>query len=770
MPLYVVDSNSLDQRLALERTPRVLLRTNAADLDHVPHPIREAADLIDSSSSITPEMFRKANNGDAAIVWLDGETLLECAPETIRRNLRHPGRTSFLTVHFPCIPDIDLLAIQPRFFGPGEQKEEAVDFTIRLGCAGASVQAAPEILKEMREPWARLSLALYQDQIQPGAGLAELDRLRANEKLPPILDALALRNMVVLQMRHGRPRQAQKLLLKGRRKYPDYTELGYIEAQLAMQSGDGTRAVKLLEEIIGKPQGIFIGSGGESSYRVQWLVGIIGMLVGNHSISFGHFYPGVRARPPFEPSVVGLLRLRLPADLADSMQWELCHLARREPRFLDAIFYFLLVHRLFSAARRLIDTMDLTESHRSALLDKFNAVSSSYRKRPEGSAEPPGIILTGPFFVHSSIARVNGEIAGALLSRTDFSLGLEPHGFALIPPHIVLHGEAIARGLYRRPPHLDLTIRHHWPHDFSPPAAGKLAVIVPWEFGAVPRSWVRQIETNVDELWVPSRFVKGVFTRCGVRPERIAVVPNGVNTKVFTPEGKSWRPPGARGFVFLFVGGAIERKGVDLLVRAYQSAFTKQDNVTLIIKDIGSTSFYRHMSLIPRLWQLAKKPQSPPLLVLLEEFDETKLAELYRGCDVLALPYRGEGFGMPLLEAMACGKPVIVTAEGPASEFCPADCSYLIPARTVPVPGGIDGFGELAGESTWYEPDLIELARVMRDVYENQAEARVRGVAAGEIIRPAYNWRRVAEMYVERISALTEREVRAAVPALQGSD
>jgi glycosyltransferase involved in cell wall biosynthesis len=209
---------------------------------------------------------------------------------------------------------------------------------------------------------------------------------------------------------------------------------------------------------------------------------------------------------------------------------------------------------------------------------------------------------------------------------------------------------------------------------------------------------------------------------------------------------------------------------VDILMKAYQSAFTNQDDVSLIIKDIGSSSFYRHMTVIPWLLKESKKPENPRMIVLLEEMDETKLSELYRGCDALVLPYRGEGFGMPLLEAMACGKPVITTGEGPAREFCPEDCSYFIPAKQAAIPGGIPGFGELAGEPTWFEPDPKELAAAMRDVFENQAEAAIRGNRAGEVIRPAYNWKRVTEMYIERIASLTGQEITLAAPALHSAD
>jgi glycosyltransferase involved in cell wall biosynthesis len=366
----------------------------------------------------------------------------------------------------------------------------------------------------------------------------------------------------------------------------------------------------------------------------------------------------------------------------------------------------------------------------------------------------PGIVLTGPFLVHSSVARINRALAAALLSCPNADVGLKPHGLATELLRSLSHGEAIRTAFHRQPRRLDLTIRHHWPHDFSRPPAGKLAVIVPWEYGALPRRWVEHIQQDVDELWVPSGFVRDIFRRCGVDRERIVVIPNGVDTNVFRPEGESWRPPQARGFVFLFVGGMILRKGADLVLEAYRWAFRERDDVTLVFKDIGSNSYYQPQTLLPQVRQLAQK-KGARVLVLTEELEDIKLAALYRGCDVLVAPYRGEGFCLPLAEAMACGKPVITTAAGPSQEFCSPECTYLIPARTVPLPGVLHEFGELAGKFTWFEPDLEKLAHRMRHVYEHREEAALRGARGVNRIRPTLDWTTVMAKYLERVAALT---------------
>jgi len=63
--------------------------------------------------------------------------------------------------------------------------------------------------------------------------------------------------------------------------------------------------------------------------------------------------------------------------------------------------------------------------------------------------------------------------------------------------------------------------------------------------------------------------------------------------------------------------------------------------------------------------------------VLADDLDDEGLAALYRGCDVLVHPYRGEGFAMPVLEAMACGLPVVGVAAGGVAESVDEEVGQL---------------------------------------------------------------------------------------------
>jgi glycosyltransferase involved in cell wall biosynthesis len=272
----------------------------------------------------------------------------------------------------------------------------------------------------------------------------------------------------------------------------------------------------------------------------------------------------------------------------------------------------------------------------------------------------------------------------------------------------------------------------------------------------VPIHWVEKITAGVDEVWTPSAFTRDSFLVAGISPDRVRLIPNAVDGNIFRPDGPATRLPNSRGFVFLFVGGTIRRKGIDLLLQAYGDAFLADDDVTLVVKDLGSHSFYSHNTQLARVQQFAQRRSSPRTLVVTEELDDEALAALYRGADAFVLPYRAEGFGMPLIEAMACGKPVITNGEGPAVELCSASEGYLIPAKEVPVPEPAPPVGPLSGEWTWFEPDIAELARTLRHVYEQREEAAAKGKNAAARIQNSLTWEHVLPAYLERIAKLVE--------------
>ena len=75
-------------------------------------------------------------------------------------------------------------------------------------------------------------------------------------------------------------------------------------------------------------------------------------------------------------------------------------------------------------------------------------------------------------------------------------------------------------------------------------------------------------------MWIHSRYVRDIYVRSGVPAEKVRIIPLGFNPEIFTPDGARSPLGTSKSVRFLFVGGALERKGADLLLAAYLRAFT----------------------------------------------------------------------------------------------------------------------------------------------------------------------------------------------------
>jgi glycosyltransferase involved in cell wall biosynthesis len=370
--------------------------------------------------------------------------------------------------------------------------------------------------------------------------------------------------------------------------------------------------------------------------------------------------------------------------------------------------------------------------------------------------EPPlAVSWVGEHDAPTSLARINRSVGGAL--QGDASL--------------IVRARATDRAAASVPlPHTaDVEVRHQWPPDFRPPASGHLALIQPWEFGSIPTAWVAPLQTVVDELWVPSEYVRRMYLDAGVDADRVKVVPNGVDLSHYSPDGPVMELDDGAGegrVRFLFVGGAIARKGIDVLLSAYAEAFAGREDVTLIVKDFGADGVYRGGDR-SELLRMAANERGPRVLHLTETLTDDEVAALYRACDVLVHPYRGEGFAMPVLEAMACGLPTVVTAGGPTDEFCPAEAGWRIPSTKALLPGRRVGDLPVAGEAWMLEPDRDALVALLREVADAGEEERDRRGAAARGAAATLGWEAVAARYAERIGALSERPARIAqIPAV----
>jgi glycosyltransferase involved in cell wall biosynthesis len=152
-----------------------------------------------------------------------------------------------------------------------------------------------------------------------------------------------------------------------------------------------------------------------------------------------------------------------------------------------------------------------------------------------------------------------------------------------------------------------------------------------------------ELESSLAEFVLcASQFSRRSLIDCGVDPERIGVLPYGIDSKLF----KFGRPKKDAPFTALFVGQKVARKGLRSLVRAWKELGLRSARL------IVAGGHVRDQSLLSGFERVYEEVPRTGL---------QQLIELYQQADVFVLPSVAEGFGHVYLEALSCGTPILCT-------------------------------------------------------------------------------------------------------------
>ncbi len=462
---------------------------------------------------------------------------------------------------------------------------------------------------------------------------------------------------------------------------------------------------------------------------------------------------------PSRPCAVNVLR---PASLlsADSISAEWLARARQyDELWVGSAAEASELRRCGLAPERMRVVPTVGDQEGSSLRDQIaDAIADTERRlqppRPRpATADQIRVVWEGELFAGHSFSNVNEHVLCEL--QADESIALSVQRKSHNPTHDRLAPcSADLLGLVGRelPGEPEITIRHAFPPNWTPPESGRWVHIQPWEFGRLPLDWLPHLRDKVDEIWAPSNYVKRVYVDSGVAADKVYVIPWGVARDVFNPQAPALRLPTAKSFRFLFVGGTIARKGFDRVLEAYLAEFGPDEDVALVVKDSGTRSFYAGANHREQILAAANDPGNPQIIYLDEEFTAGQLASLYTACQALVAPYRGEGFGLPVLEAMACGVVPIVPLGGPTDDFADEHSAYLLAARETE-----NEIGGLSGPGSEFEVSLDELRRVMRAAASDRERTGQLGRQASERVSHAFTWHNTVQRMSSRIQALAGR-------------
>ena len=188
-------------------------------------------------------------------------------------------------------------------------------------------------------------------------------------------------------------------------------------------------------------------------------------------------------------------------------------------------------------------------------------------------------------------------------------------------------------------------------------------------------------------------------------------------------------------FVFLSVGAMSGNKGIDLLLRGFAAIRRRFRNVRLILK--GVDGLYDSRSLLLRaLRTLCAKDQElvlEKMTYIGNALSNQAMASLYQIADTYVSPYRAEGFNIPVLEAAACGIPIICTRGGPTDDFVTDEFARRIDSTLSVVT--VDG-----QDAVRLEPNLASLIALMASAIENKLWRKNAGEAGPRHVSAHYTW------------------------------
>lgn len=274
-----------------------------------------------------------------------------------------------------------------------------------------------------------------------------------------------------------------------------------------------------------------------------------------------------------------------------------------------------------------------------------------------------------------------------------------------------------------------------------------------WETDKVPPDFAQNIEL-CNEVWTGSEYNAQAMRNAGVTkpiyiiPEAIDVATGDIEPYIIADND----------YAFYSVFEWTERKNPSALINAYWRTFTEKDKVKLVIKTYVD-NFQKDkkdelMTLIKREKKVANLPYYPPLYVFRQLMDRRQMYRFHKTFDCFVSAHRGEGWGVPQMEAMLMGKPIISTNCGGIHEYLEnGKQGLLIPYAKEKV--------ENTRNKQWYLPDqnwasidMPLLQKAMRYAYEHQDVMKGMGVNARDKTIDTFGLLPVGKKMLERLTII----------------
>ncbi len=363
-------------------------------------------------------------------------------------------------------------------------------------------------------------------------------------------------------------------------------------------------------------------------------------------------------------------------------------------------------------------TQEEEETYRNRLT---NLINSEQREKERQIREAKGIKqLDGIYLATVSQGGKDGYgIASAKIYDNINALGMP----------ISFHNQGQPIGLLFHNPYSIINLENDY-----------LAIFTMFESDKIPDDWIYYLK-YADLVIVPSKWCQKVFEKSGIKT---TVVPLGYDDTVFKYEERYVKRDKKEVFTFLHFNSFDVRKGFREVFQAFTEEFDKTEPVKLVLKT--------RLNSIP----LPITPaQYPNIEIIKGTAYDMELVNIIKRSDCFVFPSMGEGFGIPPLECMATGMPVIVpNAHGITEYFDP---EYMYEAKVEKLTPALYYSYKGVDVGKMVQCDVKQLRSQMRYVYEHQKDALAKGKKASEYVKKWTIKKSSAEL-LEVLKKLTEQK------------
>jgi glycosyltransferase involved in cell wall biosynthesis len=285
---------------------------------------------------------------------------------------------------------------------------------------------------------------------------------------------------------------------------------------------------------------------------------------------------------------------------------------------------------------------------------------------------------------------------------------------------------------------------------------GHKVIYTVFETDVLPDGWAERLR-EWDLVITASGWGAEVIRRA-LPTTPVVVVPEGVDPALY----HHWGRPndqavlaGEQPFCFLAVGKYETRKSYDELLQAFQEAFGADPSVRLLIKphNMFDPAYEQRLQAVLQRYgseqvMVVGGPNGEP------QVSEAAMANLYRSSQCFVFPSKGEGWGLPLIEAISCGCTYLATHYSGHTEFlehCPQLLSEL-PYSLVPVQApDFLRYHRFSGpdQPRWAQPTHSDLVQRLRQMRQHWPLLRQQALTNSQIVHQRFSWVASAEALVD---------------------